>query len=269
MAVNPADRGCTQPSQAAFLGRDEEWVRWNSAAWRSLADPDGEYPRWSARLRETAGHIEQAAAVVSVLELAIFGLGWRRPDIGLAAWIELGRPTDHPILALFDDWWGEDIALITTWAGHPDCSAFYHLDKQVTEACGLPSQPFQQLRRNTTLEEHPWIQKHCLGGSDPFHSSLHAAVPVLPDFLGGRSTEPPRWIIDSTSNPATATIITSQYPGWYADLVHGGETLPATTRSWRVDVIVRPFGWLGQYRKSRRTGMWFTGQHRWHLLGYP
>ncbi len=268
MAVNPVDRGRTQPSQAAFLGRDDEWVRWNTAAWRSLADPGGEYPRWNARLRETADHIEQAAAVVSVLELAMFGLGWRRPDIGLAAWIGLGRPTDHPILALLDDWWGEDIALITTWAGHPDCAAFNLLDEQVSEACGLPSQPFQQLRRNPALEEHPWIQNHCLGGSDPFHSSFHVPVPVLPNYSCDRA-EPPRWITNSTSNPPTATMITSRYPGWYAHLVHGGDKLPSSTRSWRVDVVIQPFGWLGQYRRSRQTGMWFTGRHRWHMLGHP
>ena len=35
----------------------------------------------------------------------------------------------------------------------------------------------------------------------------------------------------------------------------------------RMDEVVRPLGWLGTYRKSRVTGLWFRGWHRWHMLG--
>jgi hypothetical protein len=37
--------------------------------------------------------------------------------------------------------------------------------------------------------------------------------------------------------------------------------------SWRVDVVCQPLGWLGTFRRSRRSGLWFTGRHRWHELG--
>ena len=67
-----------------------------------------------------------------------------------------------------------------------------------------------------------------------------------------------------------ATMIVPQYSGWYLHLANGGQHyLPAQNRSWRVNVVVQPLGWLGEYRRSRVTGMWFTGKHRWHLLGYP
>lgn len=60
------------------------------------------------------------------------------------------------------------------------------------------------------------------------------------------------------------------YSGWYSALARLGATLPARFdgRSWRVDVVVRPIGWLGTYRQSRVTSRWFTGQHRWHELGW-
>lgn len=61
-------------------------------------------------------------------------------------------------------------------------------------------------------------------------------------------------------------MIVTWYEGWYSQLL-------TSPRAWkgshdvRMDVIVRPLGWLGTYRKSRVTGLWFRGRHRWHMLG--
>ena len=38
-------------------------------------------------------------------------------------------------------------------------------------------------------------------------------------------------------------------------------------RSWHVDVLCRPVGWLGTYRRSRQSGVWFSGPHRYHQVG--
>ena len=38
-------------------------------------------------------------------------------------------------------------------------------------------------------------------------------------------------------------------------------------KGWRVDVVVEPLGWLGQFRLSHESNRWFRGQHRWHQLG--
>lgn len=55
---------------------------------------------------------------------------------------------------------------------------------------------------------------------------------------------------------------------WYSDLMERGDALPTTgIQSWKVDVFVKPVGFLGTYRKSFDTGLWFTGQHRHHLAG--
>jgi hypothetical protein len=59
------------------------------------------------------------------------------------------------------------------------------------------------------------------------------------------------------------------YAGWYVALGQLGLRLPprADSRSWRIDVVVRPLGYLRSHRRSRDTGRWFTAQHRWHELG--
>jgi hypothetical protein len=57
--------------------------------------------------------------------------------------------------------------------------------------------------------------------------------------------------------------------GWYRALVEAGSTLPQVEqRSWHVDVYARPVGHLGTYRRSRISGLWFSGPHRYHDPGY-
>jgi hypothetical protein len=64
------------------------------------------------------------------------------------------------------------------------------------------------------------------------------------------------------------SLILDSMVGWYRALIEAGDQLPAVGgRSWRVDVVVRPAGWLGTFRRSRTTGLWFSGRHRFHLVG--
>lgn len=47
-----------------------------------------------------------------------------------------------------------------------------------------------------------------------------------------------------------------------------GATLPSLgTGSWHVDVVVKPMGWLGTFRRSWVTGLWFQGRHLIHAAG--
>ena len=49
--------------------------------------------------------------------------------------------------------------------------------------------------------------------------------------------------------------------------VQGTQLPPLGESSWHVDVRVRPIEFLGTYRRSRVTGLWFAGQHRYHSVG--
>ena len=56
--------------------------------------------------------------------------------------------------------------------------------------------------------------------------------------------------------------------GWYRALVTESRSLPELSdHSWRIDVVVKSVGWLGTYRKSAESGLWFTGRHSAHIRG--
>ena len=75
-------------------------------------------------------------------------------------------------------------------------------------------------------------------------------------------------MLRSHSTGRTATLMLDSMVGWYRALAVHGATLPKLEhRSWHVDVVVRPVGHLGTYRRSRVTGLWFSGQHRHHIHG--
>lgn len=56
--------------------------------------------------------------------------------------------------------------------------------------------------------------------------------------------------------------------GWFRVLIEQGNSLPDFEgASWHVEVVCKPVGSLGTFRRSRVTGLWFAGPHRLHMLG--
>ena len=55
------------------------------------------------------------------------------------------------------------------------------------------------------------------------------------------------------------------YSGWYNHFMTSPHDWQGA-HGVRLD-IVRPLGWLGTFRKSRVTTLWFRGRHQWHMLG--
>jgi hypothetical protein len=99
------------------------------------------------------------------------------------------------------------------------------------------------------------------GGSDPLHLSYHCSAP-LQEPVG----EPV--LLRSDLDRRQAVLRLDSMVGWYRALAEQGGTLPELDgRSWHVDVVVRPVGWLGTYRLSRSSGLWFAGRHRFHTPG--
>jgi hypothetical protein len=55
---------------------------------------------------------------------------------------------------------------------------------------------------------------------------------------------------------------------WYRQLLLHGRELPELgVTSWRIDVVVKPLGSLGTFRRSSRTRLWFQGTHTVHMAG--
>ena len=75
-------------------------------------------------------------------------------------------------------------------------------------------------------------------------------------------------LLRSDEKTRTAVLVLDHFQGWYEQLVQQGKSLPSLgERSWYVDVVVRPVGWLGTFRRSRETGLWFQGKHSIHIVG--
>ena len=99
------------------------------------------------------------------------------------------------------------------------------------------------------------------GGWDPLHLSVHSSAPLERATTGAT-------LLRSGSDRREATLVLDSMAGWYSALAgHGNDLTPLGDRSWRVDVFVRPVGWLGTFRRSRETGLWFSGRHRHHVRG--
>ena len=102
------------------------------------------------------------------------------------------------------------------------------------------------------------------GGTNPLH---------IGHCLGGGwlSTHLPSDELDvrenllSNKESRRATLILDHFRPWPEALQSAGRLLPNLgNQSWYVDVIVKPIGWLGTFRQSRVTKIWFQGKHRIH-----
>ena len=62
-------------------------------------------------------------------------------------------------------------------------------------------------------------------------------------------------------------LIGEQYRTLFHWLQAGAVPHTIDGRSTRVGLLCPPIGWLGTYRCSGDTGLWFRGRHRWRALG--
>lgn len=257
-----------------------EWAL--ALPYRCLADPAGVpvmpaspdsisdvYENWERR------HRQQLAYYTTLQSFLTYSFGWTRHDKGLLWCYQNGWPNEDARLRLIKDVWFDDGTLtgylawvvsrmnaepedtlnaLRPWALHPD------LDR-VT----VPSEWTDKLR--VAVSEGVWT-----GGYDPMHlwGGLHAGAPSGRRFFG-ESDRPPTLarIVDANPGRRSATFVAADVDGWYAQLATLGSDLPKLpgVASWHVDAYVKPIGFVGTYRRSRVTGLWFAGRHRYHVIG--
>jgi hypothetical protein len=117
------------------------------------------------------------------------------------------------------------------------------------------------LAYHAAVAENSGIHNPLSGGSDPLHLQWHC---------GGAIGEPPEanLLVRTDPHKGRAVLMSDSMNGWYRSLAElGADLAPLSDRSWRVDVVVRPVGCLGTFRRSRDTGLWFSGLHSVHLMG--
>ena len=244
------------------------WTWYLPEAWQQAAAPELSHHQHRRPLPEPespsellAAHGPWIAYWAPLLHLTTFGLGWTTPDIGLWKWGELGRPTEDSVLATIAQRYGNDVELMTAWlcevGPHLRHSAF---EDQTWRSVKIPA---KLASRNLEVKRLPFYQAVFTGGGDPQHLVAH-----IREYEAGHEKPTALPVSISLGGEAVDYLLIGEEYRTLLSALHSG-IVPAAThgRSARVALMCPSVGWLGTYRKSRTTGLWFRGRHRWHLLG--
>lgn len=254
--------------RAAYEDATGEQLEWGFAipwVYKALASPLTHEPILAApQARDVRSPFAYWSALLSLL---IYSFGWARPDRGLRWWYDAGKPIDDPRLQLISQVWDADGQLDWFAAWLWTTPSIFQADL-LTELTGYHDDGIRvpvderwiETQRTEAAASGVASPLGC-GGWDELHLSGHSSGP-LSGFPGENR------LLRSASTERRATLILDSMSGWYRALAVHGSLLPKLAhRSWRVDVVVRPVGHLGTYRRSRATGLWFSGHHRHHVHG--
>lgn len=243
------------------LGEDPRWA-WSAAQmFKVLASPTAgvSVPRSPYRGGEEmpgVRHEEILAWWSAIHSIVLFRLGWTDPAKGIFAGRRLGESVE---LDLLEHLWSIDHQdlIYAAWA---ERRRFDILGKG-----GLPHDRGDANLQNAfaQIKEERFYAVCFGGGTDPHHLTMH----VEAEWASANDSNPGRLVI---TDPAAqnAILVFENALGWYGGLVRQGATLAGdSTRSWRFDVYVKTIGFMGTYRRSRETGIWFTGKHSIHMGG--
>lgn len=264
------------PASPTATGGDVPYSLALRSLHQAVADPDGSMspPFVDSVPGEYGSHVDlekqsslhnfglRASYWTALLTLTWGCLGWVRPDLAAHRWLAAGQPApeDQTGLIILKRWWGENVEMLIEWSGAGGNVPF--ASEVVNDSVGGRRTRDWQA---AAPREHRW-PGITSGGSDSLHLTWHAGQ-LLCD---PEDRDDGLLVAQPTEGGRSAALILDKYSGWYRKLAEAGAKLPARSdgRHWRVDVVVRPLGWLGAFRRSDVTGRWFTGQHRWHLLGW-
>lgn len=226
----------------------------------TLADPSGTHawPRYTkiTGLSDACAYWEAAYYLLAVV------LGWSDIGLGLPRLYEGKRPAvESPHLDLFEQVWNDrgQLDLFALWAWHRGVRV---------KAVGSSGERAPETFRDRDwyahfLERYPghgaaYDHDPYHGGTNPLH--LGHCLGAFDEARGGELSV-------SSAAGQGAVLMLDAARGWYTALSRLNPP-PVAEYSWRVDVVVRPLGWLGTFRRSRYTGRWFAGKHSVHTLGH-
>ena len=182
---------------------------------------------------------ERIAWWAPLLHLTAYGLGWAHPIRGLAR-DQAGRPTDEPIFAAVQRWWGRCLDDVLAWGADwapgniegPNLTP----NRNITFDRGTLFQQYWPRR-----SDPGWIQRW--GSGDPLHLWLHARTAasgcedLTSSTFASNLSRPAHPAVAARihhitgKSPVTQVLILDDYLGWYTALLHTAdqEELPATT----------------------------------------
>ncbi len=236
----------------------ERWARLVPLLHTTLAAPSAVHvwPRGNERLGlNVHAYWDTALYLLGVL------LGWDDVGLGLRRVYE-AHELDSPHLELLSLIWNTDSQLdaFAMWAWEQRASGRHGFG-----TLGEPRRPEDFLGRewhNDFLRRYPptmTTESPYHGGTNPLH---------LGHSLGAFHDTPARAeLLQVSSIERRAVLLVDVAVGW-ATALEQVDLPPIGDRSWKVDVVVRPLGWMGTFRKSRVTGRWFVGKHSTHMMGF-
>lgn len=236
------------------------------AVHRVVVTPDEQpFPTWSwkpeADVYAAMGFFEAALYFMECF------LGWSHRGLGLLRFFEhphhhdLGR---RPLMGLLNELWNrpEHLDLLAAWVWKEGEMDLWNdlIARDVVPPSQMPVGPklgwFEEfVRRNARRPDEQGHDPY-FGGGNPLH--LSASLGILKQegtgelFLCSRTTREAR---------LRCTVLC----GWYRELVRTCADIGAL--GWTVDVVVPRWGWVGRFRRSAVTGLWYAGSHEEHLLG--
>lgn len=238
----------------------------------ALAHPSVEHSWPDCSSGKSGTDLHQACAYweAAVYALAVV-LGWEDMGLGLQrVYAAAPGKVASPHLDLLQAVWNDQgqLDLLALWAWHRGMRI------KMSDATGTVN-VIEQERPPHDFHGRDWLrevvarhEKQSSFRADPYHGGTNPLH--LWNFLGAfGGAEGEATLLHSGVDDRKAVLVLDHMQGWMGQLHRAAHALPNIgERSWRVDVVVRPVGWLGTYRRSRVTGRWFAGTHSVHMLGF-
>jgi hypothetical protein len=248
------------------LGGTPDWFINIPKVFAALAHPDGthDFIQLPARGEKHPGNA--SAYWASLLYLFAYSFGWESPAHGIRWWNDSGFPTDDDRLALVKQVWVDDgmFEYFYEWLMTTQPRFEFGAARPTGR---LAYGAYQGEQRFAVNGELPVMDGYHLpygGGTDPLHLVQHVS-----NYWSKASTEGCSLILSNDGSP-TGVLLADNWSSWWSFLQQSPRLASPhpSGRSWRIEVIVRPFGLVGTFRRSRETGVWFAGKHRFHVAGY-
>lgn len=188
--------------------------------------------------------------------LTVARLGWRDPGLGMRAWYDLGKPSIDPTLDFISAVWDRDGSLdaYVLWATR------YYGD-HASGTADPPALTPEWQRRSHEIRERDELALLDGGSNPPHFGTAEDETREIRD--DGKLSR----LIITDEQRRRAIFITGDR-GFYEDLqMRWGELPEVAPNNWHVEVFNRRLGYIGEYRRSRKTGRLYVGKHSVHMLG--
>ena len=241
-------------------------------AFQSLADPSGAYTfpaPMKGDLVESERRFDAHAYFSALIALTSFRLGWTKPSWGLARLSQYSEVSRDPTLMFIRQHFPPQSRLAL--ASFFEKAFEIHLEGQKTVGSDqdVPEEVKKYLARVGSWQGNSYTREiedllSGPGGNDPLHLSMH-----ITNKWGGRwaSRDDLAWK-ETESGLFNISLPTAE--AWYGSLQHFAHIMRAyDVETLAVDLTVEPIGFMGRYRYSNHTGLWFACSRELHLLGNP